>query len=722
MKKIIRIVFGAVLVGLIGAGVWAWSPLPENPDAASLGAGAEKYDVNIIRDDWGVPHIYGKTDVDVAFGLGYAHSEDDFETMQLAVAAARGTLARYQGKGAAVTDYLVALMGVWDTVERRYGVVSPVVQRSAEAYAAGLNLYAAQNPDATWRGLAPFTGKDIIAGFVFKTPLFYGLDGTLLELFGDARLQEIALDPAGGRQSFHAAPKTMAERGSNGIAVSAARSGDNTTRLMINSHQPMSGPVAWYEAHLVSEQGIDMTGGLFVGTPFILSGFNDNLGWANTVSAQDLVDVYVLTINPKNKNQYRLDGKWLDFEQSTALIKVKLFGPFAFKAKRKVLRTQHGPVIEAKHGTYAFRYAGMDEIHQLEQYYRLNHAQDLDGFLAAMSLNALPSINYVYADKDGNVALIHNAQYPNRKAGWDWSKYLPGDRSDLIWQGYRSFSEVPKLINPSSGLVYNSNNAPYSATDGPDNLSPADFPKSMGLQTNQTNRSLRMMEMTDGVTSVDKRALLALKFDNKYAKNSRAAEIIAKVLAVDWGGDPALQSAAAHLRAWDMHTNIDNRHAALGVLTTIMDITEEFTHIPAPKPEDAFREAVKYLVQHHGRIDPTWGAVNRLVRGDIDVPIDGAPDVLRAIYPAELGDDGKLVAAAGDTWIALVEWPKEGDVAGKMTADVIHQFGSATSLPNSPHYANQAEMFAVHKWRKALRDKAEIQKSATRKYTPTDND
>ena len=335
-----------------------------------------------------------------------------------------------------------------------------------------------------------------------------------------------------------------------------------------------------------------------------------------------------------------------------------------------------------------------------------------------MSMNALPSINYVYADKDGNTALIHNAQYPNRKEGWDWSKYLPGDRSDLIWQGYRPFSDVPKLINPASGLVYNSNNQVFSATDGPDNLSAADFPKSMGLQTNQTNRSLRMIEMTDGVTPVDKAALLALKYDNKYAQNSAATKIVAEVLAIDWAidwsHDPALAKAAEHLRAWDMHTDTDSRHAALGVLTTIKDITEEFTHIPAPTPEMAFREAVDYLMQHHGRIDPTWGEVNRLVRGDIDVPIDGAPDVMRAIYPAELGEDGRLTAAAGDTWIALVEW----DSKGAMSADLIHQFGSATEMPNSPHYADQAEMFATHKWRKALRNKAEIEKHAMREYTP----
>ncbi len=716
-NKIVKIWAGLAFALLIIAGIFLWHPLPPNPDAHELSAKAQDYDAQIIRDNWGTPHIYGQTDADTTFGLAYAHAEDDFETIQVAVAAARGNLAHYQGKGAAVTDYLVAFMGVWDTIDRRYAKeVTANVKAVAEAYAAGLNLYASQNPDATWRGLAPFTGQDVVAGFVFKTPLFYGLDGTLLELFGDERVQEIALDPAGDRQSFHSGPKSMAKRGSNGIAVSPKRSGDNTTRLMLNSHQPMTGPVAWYEAHLVSGEGINMTGGVFVGTPFILHGFNDHLGWANTVSEQDLADVYVLTRNPDNKMQYKLDGKWVDFETSTAVIYVKLLGPFAFKAKRQVLRSKHGPVIEAKHGTYAVRYAGMDEIRQLEQYYRLNQAEDLDGFLDAMSLGALPSINYVYADKDGNTALIHNAQYPDRKPNWDWKKYLPGDRSDLIWQNYLPFAAVPKLINPASGLVYNSNNSPYSATDGPDNLSPDSFPTFMGLQTNQTNRAMRMAEMTDGQTPIGKDALLALKFDNKYAVGSKADVLVKKILATDWSGDPELAEAAQHLRAWDMHTDAENRHAALGVLTTLKKITAKYTRIPAPEPEQAFRDAAKYLLQHYGRLDPEWGEVNRLVHGEINIPIDGAPDVMRAIYPAEIRDDGKLHAAAGDTWIALVEW----DENGKMSADVIHQFGAATSLKSSPHYADQAKMFATHKWRKALRDKTEITENAKRIYRPHD--
>ena len=242
------------------------------------------------------------------------------------------------------------------------------------------------------------------------------------------------------------------ERGSNAFAVAPARSGDETTRLLINSHQPMTGAVAWWEAHLVSEEGLDITGGLFPGTPVILHGFNRHLGWANTVSKPDLTDIYRLTINPDNRKQYQMDGAWRTFEESTATLRVKLFGPFALKVRRPVLRTVNGPVIEADHGTYAVRYAGMDEVRQLEQYVRLNLAENWDAFSAGMGLNALPSINYVYADKDGNIAFIHNGQYPQRLPNWDWQADLPGDRSDLIWQDYIPYAEGPKLVKPGVRL------------------------------------------------------------------------------------------------------------------------------------------------------------------------------------------------------------------------------------------------------------------------------
>ncbi|MEL6258477.1 MAG: penicillin acylase family protein [Pseudomonadota bacterium] len=695
---------------------WLFDPLPSHPSASSLSRAAEDYDVEIVRDEWGVPHIYGKRDADTALGLAYAHAEDDFETIQETVAATRGVLARYRGPRAAPTDYVVALMGVWSTIDTRYDVDVPDdVKALAEGYAAGLNLYASQNLDATWRGLAPFTAQDVVAGYMFKTPFFYGLDAALGELFSNDRDVALALDPQAANGAWIFGPKPAYARGSNAFAVSPERSGDGTTRLLINSHQPMTGPVAWYEAHLVSDDGLDITGGLFPGAPMIVHGFTPNLGWANTVNKPDLIDVYRLTKNPAKSDEYRFDGGWVAFEREYALIDVKLWGPFVYTARRPVLRSVHGPVVDTAQGAYAFAFAGDGEIRQLEQFYRLNQATDFDGFMDALALQALPSLNYVYADKTGRIAFVHNAQYPNRPDGWDWSKDLPGDRADLVWDGYRPFTDVPKLVDPPSGLVFNANNAPFSATDGSENLAPSDFSDSFGLQTNMTNRALRILELADPDAPLGRDALLDMKFDTAYSAQSVAAGVVDAILAEDWTDDPNLAEAARHLADWDFATGTGNRHAALGVLSAMGAVTEPFTGIPPGPPADAFRETVAYLRTHYGRIDPTWGEVNRLVRGEVDLPVDGAPDVLRAIYPHELRDDGALHANAGDTWIALVEWGSDGQIA----ADVIHQFGSATLDESSPHYADQAPLFAEKRFRKARLDEAAI-RGAGRAYRPQD--
>ncbi|MGB1069364.1 MAG: penicillin acylase family protein, partial [Henriciella sp.] len=314
-QRLIRRIATAILAlgvtALLVTAIWAWHPLPSNPNSTSLRTGSTLYSAEIIRDEWGVPHIFGTRDADTAFGVGYAHAEDDFETIQEVVAATRGVLARYRGLDGAATDYVVNLLGIWDTVETYYDdQVGPETKAIAEAYAAGLNLYASENPDAIWAGLAPFMAEDIIAGFVLKTPFFYGLDETLLELLAETRDAALATPPQ--QQAWLLNPTLNLVSGSNAFAVAPTRSADGVTRLLINSHQPMTGPVAWWEAHLVSQQGLDIQGGLFPGSPVILHGFNRHLGWANTVSKPDLVDVYRLRINPENPNQYWLDGAWAE--------------------------------------------------------------------------------------------------------------------------------------------------------------------------------------------------------------------------------------------------------------------------------------------------------------------------------------------------------------------------------------------------------------------------
>src|SRR5215471_342718 len=384
---------------------------PPAPDWAALIAKSHQYDVRIKRDSFGVPHVVGPRDADVAFGLGFAQAEDDFPTLQQVGLATRGRLAATEGPKAAVADYLVHLLRVWETVNARYETDLPAdVRQVLDAYSDGVNYYGALHQDKVIPGALPLTGKDIDAGFVFKTPFFYGLDGVLLKLSSSPQGNKTSSSLSLSKDGLNAflVTRDAIPVGSNGVAVGPSRSTDGATRLLVNSHQPYTGPVSWYEAVLESGQGWHVAGGFFPGSPFMLHGHNQHLGWANTVNNPDLIDVYKLTINPANPNQYQLDGKWRDFDKSDAKIRVKIWGPLVWTVHREVLFAAQGPVLKTDRGVFAIRYAGLNEIHQPLQYYRLNKAATLAQWRAAMAVEGIPSLNFVYADDKGNIGYVYN--------------------------------------------------------------------------------------------------------------------------------------------------------------------------------------------------------------------------------------------------------------------------------------------------------------------------
>ena len=698
---------GLAVLFFLGLRIDFGAPLP---DTAPMKARAADYDVTIRRDGFGVPHIFGPRDADVAFGLGYAQSEDDWATLQDVVVATRGRLAAHRGADAAVTDYLVRLLRVWPTTEAGYPDLPEHIRAIAEAYAHGVNLWATENPGAVWNGVLPVTGKDVIAGFVFKTPFFYGLDRTFRELFEDTRQREMSLGP---EAAFQWTADPQHQIGSNAIAVAPSRSADGHTRLLVNSHQPYAGPVAWYEARLKSEEGLDITGGVFPGAPVILHGHTRNLGWANTVNKPDLADVYVLEINPDNENQYRFDGEWREMEVGEAKIRVKLFGPVYWDAVRPIKFSVHGPVVETGHGVYAVRYAGMGETRQLVQYHALNRAQNFREWMAAMRLQALPSINYVYADRDGNIAYVYNAQSPVRAAGWDWEKYLPGDNPALVWSEYHPLDALPMVINPASGFVINANNTPFRATAEADDLDPAAFPPEMGIETSMTNRGLRALELLRADGSITEAEFIAYKFDRTYSKDSELAELIALWTSQDFSDEPDMQEAQAMLSRFDMTADVDDREAALAILAAEPIVRARIAGEDVPDPVEQLREAVSHLMTHWGRLDVPWGEVNRLRRGDVDLPVGGGPDLLRAIY-GKAEADGRLAAQGGDTLIYIADWAPDGT----LTSRSIHQFGSATLDETSPHYADQAPLYAEERFKTMPLDAEALAAQVTREYRP----
>jgi len=686
-KKVTVTIIG--LLAVVYTGFWTTAPRPVDP--AQYGALAEKYSARIIRDKYGVPHIYGKRDVDVAFGLAFAHAEDDFATIQDVLLATRGKLATLHGPNAAKTDYLIQFMNVWSVVDTGYETrISQATRDHAEAYAAGLNYFVAENPGVVAPVLLPVTGKDVVAGFTFKTPLFYGFDQAVAAV-AEGRYGT-GLDKTA---RLEVTDKPQPDLGSQGVAVAPSRTPDGVTRLLVNSHQPLTGPVAWYEARVKSDEGWDMAGSTFPGSPIILHGHGPTLGWANTVNKPDLVDVYQLTLNPENDDQYLLDGEWHDFAIEDAAIDVTFFGPIRWTFHEPLYRSAHGPVFKTDKGAFALRWAGMDEMRTLEEMIALNKARTQDDFEAALSMTAMPSINYVYADQQGNIAHYYNAMMPKRVGGVDWQGLVPGDRSDLIWQGYHSFERMPRTVNPQSGFVYNANNTPFEASVGTGQPVPSAFPLAMGIETHMTNRAMRIKGLFGADETISKEELRNYKYDNAYATGSVTNRAVQQIVLMEFEPGSDLEKGQAILRLWDGRTDAASRSAALAVLTGGPLVMANMRGDPAPLLLEAYRDASALLMKHYGRLDPKWGDVNKLVRGDQNWPLSGAPDVLRAVYGEFDPQAGYQRATAGDSYIMFVEWAPDGTVSSHS----VHNFGSATLDSSSPHYGDQAPLFAAERER-----------------------
>ncbi len=681
-------------------------------DAKVLAEQAKKHDVRILPDTWGVPHIFGATDADAAFGLGYAHSEDDFKTIQEMLLVARGELASVRGSEAAPFDYLMQLFRVREVVDKEYEAdLRPETRKLCEAYAEGVTLYASEHPqEIIAKGLFPASGKDVVAGFVARVPLFFGLNRTVEEVFRPEQAKPVSRKtPVAAAEDFYL---QGAQIGSNAFAVGPGRSADGATRLAVNSHQPWTGPVAWYEAHMHSNQGMDMVGGTFPGSPIILHGHNRNLGWAHTVNTPHLTDVYVLQMNPHNSNQYKFDGQWRDLEVRSVPIKVHLAGPFSWTVKREVLWCAYGPAVRRPHGVYAIRYAGWGDIRQVEQWYRMGKASNFDQWLDAVKMRAIPSFNMVYADKTGNIYYLYNALLPLRGPGYDGKQYLPGDTSKTRWTEYLPFEKLPQVKNPASGFVISCNSSPFKATLGPENPKEEDYPPSFGIERRMTNRALRAIELFGSDRAITAEKFLAYKYDLAYSAKGPAAEIRQQILEAPPSSDPNVREAVEVLRSWDLKTDLDNRGTAVAILTIEPVVRAVMS---GKRPPDLLRllgEKAALLKRTYGRIDVPWGEVNRIRRGKIDVPTCGGPDVLHAIYGRL--DHGHLVANEGDCYILIVEWDKHG----KVHSQSIHQFGSATLDAKSPHYADQLPLFVKCKLKPVWLDEAEIREHLEREYRP----
>ena len=679
----------------------------------------KNYDVVIERDHLGVPHIIGERDVDAAFGFAYAQAEDNWQIIHDSIPFYRGTNAAINGKDAATIDFLIHWLGIWEDLDAGYETeLKPETRAYIEAFADGINYYAALHPEETNQRLFPINGKDIVAGYMLRHLLFYGFDAPVIELFEEQRKHPISRGGEAVAESdsrSHGVTIGGLPIGSNAMTVSPYNSTDGSTMLAINSHQPTTGPVAWYEAHVQSNEGLNIMGGLFPSSVTIGVGFTENLGWGATVNKPDLVDIYVLDIDSSDPNRYRLDGEWKTLESRDITIDVKLMGFLPWSVTEQALRSVHGPVLRTDHGTYAVRYAGMGEMRQVEQWLAMNKAQNFEDWRNAMRMHAFASFNLVYADREGNTMFVHNSLTPNRVSGYNWAHYLPGDDSSLIWDNYMPFDKLPQVINPESGFIHSANQSPFYITAEGSNPVKENYRIEDGFPTRMTNRADRGLELFAELGTISEQEFFDIKHDKSFSTKSRSMAFLNQALELDLSdGEQKYRDAQQIIASWDRNTNLKNRGAALSTCVIGSEWLAEQKGKPEPDIREELIRCTDRLLNKVGRLDPAWGDVSRHIRGDLNLPVAGGPDTLRAIYGMGMEEDGYLTNVAGDGLYYMLSW----DAEGQQKVRGIHQFGAATLDETSPHYADQAQDYVDEVLHDPLFDAEKRATKIQRSYRP----
>ena len=717
MKKIYPIIFILLILFAIFF-FYKTSEANKNFDSESFIKTSNDYSYNINRDKYGVPHITGIKDKDAAFGFGFAQTEDDYENIEFVIKMARGELSDFNvspdslislfnlisGSGDIMEnisaidgvelDFLIKFLNTEDTALRLKKTVDPKILMYLKGYADGINYWAALNSNKIDKSLFPVTEDDLLTGMIFRMPLFYGLDyhiDQLVKLMSDENEQLVLHNELSNNKLVAAIKSHFKPSGSNAFAISKKRSADNDTMLVINSHQPLTGPVAWYEAHIKSDEGLNIMGGTFPGSPFIHVGFNEYLGWGATVNQPDLADIYELTINPENENQYLLDGSWKDLKVVKQEFKVKIFGPFNITYPLDMYFSDHGPVMKDGQKAYALRYVGMNDANQASAWLKMNKATNFDEWQDSLKMQQIASLNLVYADKEDNIFFIHNMKSPIRDFDYDWKNILPGDKSNLIWNEFYPYEEIPKILNPDSGYIYSTNQSPFFVTDLNDNLKEENFPVTMGFQSRITNRAHRAYELLDVDKKISWENLDRYKHDNKFSYNSRQYKFLQKIFSYNFIED-RLIAAQNFLKNWNLGTDNENMHAAFGVCIVAPEWLAEIKKESQPDPIKIFKDCIDEFEKNFNKLDVKWSEISFLERGKRMLPVQGGPDVLRAIYSPR-SEDGILKAVAGDGLYIYVNW----DNLGQQSSTSVHQFGASTSVKESPHYDDQMELFVNEK-------------------------
>ncbi|MDA9992505.1 acylase [Flavobacteriaceae bacterium] len=659
--------------------------------------------IEIVRDNYGVPHIYAPTDAEVAYGFAWAQAEDHFKLIQEGYLAGNGLLGKLIGLKGAGADFLTQLIQSEETVDKYYNTLDKKFIALAEAFAEGLNAYSNKHPEEILeKKLFPLTVKKL-------------LRYTQLQLFISNEADKLVSGIVNNSLSW---PYKIEEdsKGSNFIAVSRNRTGSDETFLAINTHQPLEGPTSWYEAHLVSEEGTNIIGAAFPGTPCILTGANEYLGWTHTVNYPDKADVYALQMHPKKKDVYLVDGKPYTLEKFKAKLTLKFLG-INIPIKKKFYKSIYGPTLKNKTGVYSVRTPSTTNITAIEQWWKMNKATNFSEFYKAIEMKALPGYNIGYADRNDTIFYISNGKIPIRAEGYDWRDVVPGNTRETLWDTYYDIKDLPQVVKPKSGFVYNANHSPFKSSSEADNPIAENFAKEMNFETYDNNRSTRLLQLLEEEERIDYKRFKRIKYDHQLPTplkyNYMDLNPLFDMKVADY---PEVSTLLTDIQNWDRITNTTS-YGAGAYASLYYQLTPFYYQLGKDRvfTKEALYEALKitkaHLKTYFNAERIQLGEFQKLVRGNKELPIFGLPDVVTAMR-GQPYKEGKIKITHGESYIGLVRF-----TPNKTYFESVISFGNSRR-PESPHYTDQMELYSNFETKTMSFDRSDVMKTAKRVYAP----
>jgi len=727
-----------VLALLASACIACSPPASADKSASTTAAGdvaaweKQAQNVTIIRDDWGIAHVYGKTDADAVFGVIYAQAEDDFNRVETNYLNSMGRLAEAEGEAEIYRDLRMKLFIDPADMKAQYEKSPDWLKALMNSWAGGLNYYLHKHPEVTPRAIAKF---EPWMALTFS-------EGSIGGDIERVNLKDLEAFYGNGPKPLTRAEPPLAPpaepTGSNGIAVAPSNTSSKQAMLVINPHTSF---FFRSEAQMVSEEGLNAYGALTWGQFFIYQGFNDRAGWMHTSSGVDNIDEYLETVVKKGDSfAYQYGSEERPMTTGKIVVPYKS-GTGTARKEFTVYRTHHGPIVREADGKWVSVRLMQEPLKALTQSYSRTKARDYKAFRDSMELHTNSSNNTIYADADGTVAYFHSNFIPKRDNKFDWTKPVDGSDPATEWNGVLSIDETPGLKNPSSGWLYNTNNWPWSAA-GPDSPKKKDFPAYVerGEENPRGVHAIRVLEKKKDFTL---ESLMAAAYDSYQPEFALLIPGLLKAYDQAPASNPLKAKLADQitvLRDWDYRWSVSSVPQSLAIFwgedlwqrvtpdarkanVSVYQYLE--TRATPQQKLDSLAAASDKLQADFGTWKTPWGDINRFQRltDDIVHPFDDAgPSIPVGFASARWGSlasygarsykgSKKIYGTSGNSFVAVVEF---GDQvrAKAVTA------GGESGDPKSPHFNDQAQRYATGDLRDVYFHRQQLEGHIERQYKP----